>query len=220
MNNIDNFIDYIAGKYTPDEKSINIYAGNSKEAEVKRIFLSFYLNKMKRLKPTRIFIGEAPGHNGCFNTGVPFTDEFTIANNSFFAEIKTVLSVDRPQIERTASIIWKCLSTIPTKEYPLMWNIYPFHPSYVDSSHLLAKERKNRKPNSKECICGIDILKELIGCFDSITHFYVIGRVPEKSLKKIYENICYIRHPSCGGANIFRGTFNTIFDIEQCKLDR
>lgn len=215
MNRIERFVDYIASLKTPNDYSLNIYAGNSKEAEIKRIFLRYYLDEMKKRNPTRIFIGEAPGNKGCFNTGVPFTDEFTISTNPFFADIKKNLSADKKQNERTATIVWECLSTISTDEYPLMWNIFPFHPSYVDSTHMLAKERKNRKPNIRECELGTEILKELIDCFDSVHHFYAVGRVPWYKLKKIHPDITYIRHPSYGGVNIFRDNFNNIFSSKK-----
>ena len=103
-----------------------------------------------------------------------------------FADIKKNLSADKKQNERTAPIVWECLSTISTDEYPLMWNIFPFHPSYVDSTHMLAKERKNRKPDIRECELGTEILKELIDCFDSVHHFYAVGRVPWYKLKILH----------------------------------
>lgn len=211
MNKIDGFISYLANCKTPNDNSLNIYAGNSKEAEIKRIFLRYYLDEMKKRNPTRIFIGEAPGNKGCFNTGVPFTDEFTISTNPFFADIKRTLPTDKLQKEKSASIMWERLSTISIDEYPLLWNIFPFHPSHVDSTHLLAKERKNRKPDIKECELGTEILKELVDCFDSVHHFYAVGRVAWYKLKKLHPDITYIRHPSYGGANIFRDNFNTIF---------
>ncbi len=212
MYKIDEFINDIASVSTPDKMSLNIYMGDSKEAEIRREFLRFYLNEMKKLNPTRIFIGEAPGHNGCFNTGIPFTDENTIAHHPFFAGIKGFLISQTPQKENTASIIWERLGVISLKDYPLMWNIYPFHPSNIDSSHVLSEERKNRKPNGRECVLGKELLEKLLNCFN-IREYYAIGCRARDTLKSKYTNIEYIRHPSFGGVNLFRERFNAIYNI-------
>ena len=212
MNKIDDFIEYIASVSTPDKMSLNIYMGDSKEVEVRKEFLRYYLNEMRKLNPTRIFIGEAPGHNGCFNTGVPFTDENTIAHHPFFAGIREILITPTPQKESTASIIWERLSNISPKDYPLMWNIYPFHPSNIDSSHVLPEERINRNPNGRECSLGKEILEKLLNCFN-IQQYYAIGCRARDTLKSTYTNIEYIRHPSHGGINMFRDGFNNIYKV-------
>lgn len=212
MNSIDDFVEKLSMLSPPDEMSLNIYMGDSKEAVVRREFLRYYLNEMKKLNPTRIFIGEAPGHNGCFITGVPFTDENTIVNNPFFIGIKEILLDKTPQSEKTASIIWERLSNIPKEDYPLMWNIYPFHPSNVDSSHYLSTERNNRKPNGRECLLGKQVLENLLNCFN-IQEYYAIGCRARDTLKSKYVNIEYIRHPSFGGINSFRERFNSIYNI-------
>lgn len=211
MKGIDNFINYLTEFPTSDSRSLNLYNGNYKEAEMRRENLRFYLYKMKELKPTRIFIGEAPGHNGCFITGVPFTDELTINTNSFFnGNIKTPIGHCLHK-EKTASVIWECLSIIPQEDYPLMWNIYPFHPSFVDSCRLLPEERKNRTPSGQECNAGIQILERLLTLFD-IKQFYAVGCISRDKLKSKYRDIQYLRHPSRGGANIFRKQFNDIYN--------
>ena len=210
MKQIDSFIDYLANLNTPDSMSLNLYYGNSKEAKKRRDNLCFYLNEMKKVNPNCIFIGEAPGRWGCFLTGVPFTDEYTIDKNSFFKEI--ALKERLSQKEASASVIWGCLNNIPVEDYPLMWNIYPFHPSNVDFTHLTSKERGNRKPNGKECNLGKEILNELLELFN-IDHFYAVGCKSRDMLKSSYKNIEYLRHPSFGGANTFREQFAKIYNL-------
>ena len=213
MKTVDSFIDYLSKLETPDSMSLNLYYGKSKEAEVKRENLRYYLNEMQRLNPQSLFIGEAPGRLGCFLTGVPFTDEYTIANNPFFKGKYRLLSKESPHRESSASIIWGCLNKIPINKYPLMWNIYPFHPSNVDFMHKTSKERINRTPNGKECNLGKEILKELLELY-KIEQFYAIGCIPRNTLKPIYNNIEYLRHPSHCGANIFREQFYNIHNIK------
>ena len=212
MKQIDSFIEYLAGLETPNPMSLNLYYGNSKEAEMRRENLRYYLNEMKKINPKCILIGEAPGRWGCFLTGVPFTDEYTIANNPFFEGLNKMQCDKKPQVEATASVVWGCLNKINVEDYPLMWNIYPFHPSNVDSTHLLSKERGNRHPNGKECVLGKEVLLELLDIFN-IERFYAIGCKSRDMLKSKYTNIEYIRHPSFGGANIFKEQFGKIYHI-------
>lgn len=213
MKTVDSFIDYLSKLETPDSMSLNQYYGKSKEAELKRENLRYYLYEMQRLNPQSLFIGEAPGRWGCFLTGVPFTDEYTIANNPFFKGKCRFLSEKSPQRESSASVIWGCLNNIPIDKYPLMWNIYPFHPSNVDFTHPTSKERGNRSPNGKECNLGKEILKELLELY-KIEKFYAIGCKSRDMLKPNYNNIEYLRHPSFGGANIFRERFFNIYNIK------
>lgn len=212
MKQIDSFIEYLADIDTPNSMSLNLYYGKTKEAETRRKNLRYYLGEMKKNNPKCIFIGEAPGRWGCFLTGVPFTDEYTIANNPFFKDLNKLPSDKTPQREATASVIWGCLNKIAVEDYPLMWNIYPFHPSNVDSTHLLSEERGNRSPNGKECSLGKEILLKLLDIF-SIDCFYAIGCRSRDMLKSMYHNIEYIRHPSYGGANIFIEQFGKIYHI-------
>lgn len=212
MNTVDSFIDYISKLETPDLASLNMYHGSSKEAEVRRENLRFYLNEMKRIDPKYIFIGEAPGRWGCFLTGIPFTDENTMVNNPFFKGECKLISEIIPHKEASASVIWECLNRIEIEKYPLMWNIYPFHPSNVDSNCSLPEERGNRPPSRQECDLGKDILKRLLSVFN-IQCYYAVGCKSRDKLKAEYCNIQYIRHPSRGGANIFRGQFAKIYNL-------
>lgn len=212
MNAVDSFIDYLSKLETPDSMSLNMYHGNSKEAEVRRENLCFYLNEMKRIDPKYIFIGEAPGRWGCFLTGIPFTDENTMVNNPFFKGECKLISETIPHKEASASVIWECLNKIPVDKYPLMWNIYPFHPSNIDSNCYLAEERGNRAPSRIECDLGRNVLKRLLSVFN-IHHYYAVGCKSRDKLKSECNDIQYIRHPSRGGANIYREQFVKIYNL-------
>ena len=181
---IETFIEYLSQQVPPNENSLNMYKGESMANIQRRENLRAYLSIMQEIKPTRLFIGEAPGKNGCLISGVPFTDEHTVMTNKFFAGLENCMSDIpdyKPTKEATAQVIWGCLNKIPLSRYPLMWNIFPFHPSTADSSVLIPTYRPNRTPSKNECEYGKEILYELLELFN-IEQFYAVGRTAERIL--------------------------------------
>ena len=216
---IESFVEKLAELSPLNQMSRNMYKGDTTGAMDRRGNLLYYLKLMQEMNPARLFVGEAPGRLGCYLTGVPFTDEYTMVNNPFFRNryclIKELMSCDndvRPQSESTARVVWGCLDKIPKECIPLMWNIYPFHPSDVEDKYFSIDDRPNRKPNRLECEMGKQVLMMLLDCFD-IKEIYAIGRTSETILKNEYSCIKYIRHPSRGGANEFRKGFDAIFGL-------
>ncbi len=244
---IDDFINNLAGDKSPNEWSLNIYQGE--KGRIRRENLSFYLKEMKDLNPSRLFVGEAPGRWGCFQTGIPFTDINTLAENVFFEErrkklgngkklekeelIRLHIASSKAEIlkkeiaERSSNVVWECLDKLSKfrkeEKLPLLWNIYPFHPSDVNDEHTSPEDRPNRKPNALERTLGVDFLFDLLSLFE-IKEIYAVGVVPyntlnlketSKELKnRGIELVKYIRHPAYGGKNDFIKGFNEIYRIE------
>lgn len=213
------FIDYLASLDAPDDMSINMYHGDTEEAEDRRKNLLYFLEMIKEINPTHLLVGEAPGRYGCYLTGIPFTDEHTLVHNPLFQSldclVKALMELDssiKPQREGSATTIWSCLSLLPHSILPLLWNIYPFHPSSRPANYLSANDRNNRRPSPKELKLGLSVLKELLQYFN-IETIIAIGRVSEKVLKKEFPNISYIRHPAHGGTAKFKAGFNNIFQF-------
>lgn len=221
MNNIDLFIDFLANIETPDKMSLNIYKGDKVAPAMRRESLRFYLKKMQQLNPSIIFVGEAPGRHGCFHTGVPFTDEHNLLYNPFFEEyecrmLQDIIDIEpdyKPYREATASVVWSCLNKISFNDFPLLWNIYPFHPSTIENNCLIADDRPNRAPTVIECNMGKEILIRLLSCYE-IKTIIAVGRWAENILKKDFPNIQYIRHPSRGGASKFSEAFGLLYHIK------
>lgn len=69
---IDDFIEKLA-EYKSSDTVFNMYYGNFVAAKNCRKNLKEYLEKHKNTQ--KLFVGEAPGHNGCARTGVPFTSD-------------------------------------------------------------------------------------------------------------------------------------------------
>ena len=218
--NIESFVKTLAELSPVDNLRRNMYYGDTMGAKDRCDNLLYYLKIMQRHNPSRLFIGEAPGRLGCYLTGVPFTDEYTMVHNPFFINrtclVQELMSLGqgvKPQSESTARVVWERLDKIPKDCLPLMWNIYPFHPSTVESTYFSSDDRPNRKPTRTECEFGKRVLSILLDCFN-INEIYAIGRIPKIVLKNEYSGIKYIRHPSRGGANEFRKRFNEIYKIE------
>ena len=213
------FIDYLASHDAPDDMSINMYHGDTEEAEDRRKNLLYYLEMIKEINPTHLLVGEAPGRYGCYLTGIPFTDEHTLVHNPLFQSldclVKALMELDssiKPQREGTATTIWSCLTLLPHSSLPPLWNNYPFHPSSRPANYLSANDRNNRRPSPKELELGLSVLKELLQYFN-IDTIIAIGRVSEKVLKKEFPNISYIRHPAHGGTAKFKAGFNEFFQL-------
>ena len=100
---IDEFIGGLANIVPPNKTDLNIYNGSEGEyPKIRRVNLRFYLEKMKKRNPSRLFVGLAPGRLGCFWTGIPFTDIETLIGNKFFQKRKKELvdSILRKEFKR------------------------------------------------------------------------------------------------------------------------
>ncbi len=211
----------------PDSKSLNIYQfewkneEDAKIAEVRRENLCFYLETIKELKeknqscPLYLFIGEAPGRWGCFQTGVPFTDINTLVENVFFEgrrkELENGKKLEKEKLirlhiasskekilekeisENSSTVVWECLNELPRSKdgkLPLFWNIYPFHPSDVIDKYVLPEERPNRTPEAVEKLKVVEILLNFLKIFPNINKIYAVGHEAERTLKneKILED--------------------------------
>lgn len=184
--NPEDFVEYIKGIKTPDERSENFYNGEGRTIVSDNLLL--YLKKMQKLNPTVLLVGEAPGYKGCKLTGVPFASEYQIVSEYFFNDGFKVRDPEKPDKELSAGAIWEVLREVDEK--PLIWNIYPFHPVKPDG--------RNGKPRSRDIKLGKEILEKLLTMFD-IKEIYCIGRVSMYALESdpIYKG--YVRHPAQGG---------------------
>ena len=187
-----------------DEYRHNFYCPSEEdpgEARMKSKNLLLYLKKMRELDPKILLVGEAPGYKGCKLTGIPFTSEYQILHKDFFKEEFEVLNIDNPECENSAKIIWDEIGK--TRQIPLMWNIYPFHPSTIDG--------RNGKPNANDVDMGKDILEKLLTMFN-ISYMYCIGRKSEGALKNHELFQSYVRHPSHGGSKACKKSLEYILN--------
>ncbi len=160
--------------------------------------LKIYFETMLKYQPHDLFVGEAPGYNGCKLTGVPFTSEKIIIDESIpiFGLHKgyKIHNLQMIQGEPTSTIVWETLK--PLKYYPLFWNAFPFHP------YSEVNRESNRRPNHDELEIGKKVLIDIIELFQ-IKRVFSIGNVAYETLLKMNMQTEKIRHPVHGGKNAF-----------------
>ena len=75
----------------------------------------------------------------------------------------------------------------------LLWNVVPTHPG---------TETSNRRPTRAEIEAGLPFLRELAAGRQAVA----VGRVAHAALGGPY-----VRHPSHGGAKVFRASMQALF---------
>jgi uracil-DNA glycosylase len=196
----DEFIDELAlTEVTPNV--YNQYSYNCEENRTRRNNLLIYFQKMHKLKPKIMLVGEAPGYRGCRLTGVPFTSEHLLINNLtgldlFGRQSGYRLAVEKEKLlkEATATIIWETL--LKYDIISLGWNAFPFHP------HKKDEYQTNRAPLNKELVIGEKPLLKMIEMFN-IMKVVAVGNKAEQTLTKLNIDCHKVRHPAQGGKNEF-----------------
>ncbi|WP_186320370.1 uracil-DNA glycosylase [Paenibacillus sp. Y412MC10] len=188
-------VDKIAAKLDFQNVS-NFYA----DSEMKHRNLLHYFNMLFWHKPEHMFIGEAPGKDGCVRTGIPFTSERLIRRGQFKKHMPHVrFVVEGNQTERSATVIWKSIETLANPS--LMWNVFPLHPC--------DEIGKNRTPRREELEWGKTVLPLVVDLFPGIK----VVSVGEKARSACRElgivTIGHLNHPR--RADIFRKQFESLF---------
>jgi uracil-DNA glycosylase len=171
--------------------------------EIRRENLRRYLRSFSE-NPTAIVIGEAPGWRGCRFSGIPFTSEAQLCDNTVpFLKGFQSSNHHLPYKENTATIFWQHMAHYHPTFF--VWNCIPFHP-YKPNDPL-----SNRTPSNEEIIDHLMLLSEMISLIkpDLIV---AVGKSAEHALKKM-NNIAftYVRHPAHGGASDFRAGMEKVF---------
>lgn len=122
-----------------------------------------------------LLVGEAAGYRGARVSGLPFTSERQLTGCG--------------PAEATATIVQGALADLGLAEVVLLWNLVPTHP------HLPGEPASNRAPSRTEVAAGLPFANELAAG----RRVLAIGRLAERAL-----GAPYVRHPSRGGATVFR----------------
>ena len=198
-NKIDQFISKLSS-FSSLTNVLNPYSEDNEFHEIAKHNLRIYLERMLVNKPSSIFIGEAPGYNGCRLSGVPFTSERILFGDKVKNQIidkdfgYKVRSTDKLQTEQSATLMWEAFEKY--QYYPLLWNAFPFHP------HVSGKPQSNRTPTRAEQENGRTFILDLMDIYN-IKEVYSVGNTAEESLNKLGIQNKKIHHPANGGKHDF-----------------
>ncbi|MCH8490343.1 MAG: uracil-DNA glycosylase [Oceanicaulis sp.] len=154
-----------------------------------------------------LWVGRDLGHRGGRRTGLALTDDAHYHRHlgrwGLSAEPPTT---DFGTSEVTASVIWGELSRIDARIF--LWNVFPFHP------HLPENELSNRPHTRSERAVGLQILKALLSELRP-AHLVGIGNDAVSALMSLDSDapVHQLRHPSYGGANIFRAQVRELYGL-------
>jgi hypothetical protein len=181
---------------------------------IRRTHLEQYLTERKQA--SCLLVGEALGYQGGRFTGIPMTSERILLNKTVHKGIQAhhVLRGIVPKrtsqtiikrngfVEPTATIIWEQVirSGVDTRAL-IFWNAFPWHP-YNPILGLLS----NRTPTHKEIEAGKAALLTLLASI-SVRKIIAVGEKAYHQLNAMGLEISKVRHPSHGGAALFRRPF-------------
>ncbi len=152
-----------------------------------------------------LLVGEAPGHNGCAQCGIPFTSQRVIneRQHPFIVALRQQTWVAGNKTEITASKMWNQLEG--KQSVPAFWNTFPFHP-WVPGA-----PGKNRKPSSTETAIGMAYLDAVVHILQPHT-VVAVGSVAAGLLHDRYPEREFLTfsHPSMRGYPGFLAGFSKL----------
>lgn len=181
----------------------NLFSSRTEDGRKRLHNLRTYITKVTENPVKILLVGEAPGYQGTYRTGVPFCSEAILLGeqNKFGLFGGTdngyarVYEEERIWKEPSATVVQKTINELP--ELPLIWATFPLHP------HKPGVELSNRAPNGKEIALGAELLRDLIEIVQP-ERVIAVGNVAEKCLNSLGFKVTKVRHPSHGGATQFR----------------
>ena len=155
--------------------------------------------------PEALIVAEAPGPWGCRFSGVPLVSESQLLAPDFPLDGRpTSLRAihGEPLREYSGGIYWGAL--LPHWGRFWTWNAVPFHP------HKPGDPLTIRAPRVRE-------IRQFAGALAAVVdavrprRVVALGRVGERALAAIGVESRYVRHPSQGGATLFREGMAEVF---------
>lgn len=162
-------------------------------------------------RPDVLVVAEAPGPWGCRFSGIPFTNERQLVDPEFPVDgapsSRQFAETGEPITEYSGTIYWNAM--LPRWGRFWTWNAVPFHPHKVDHPLTI------RTPTVREVRRWHGVLRELVTIL-APKAVVAVGRKAEGALQAIDADPVYVRHPSQGGATLFREGMAELWD----RLDR
>ena len=144
-------------------------------------------------------MAEAPGPWGGRFTGVPFTNERQLLDPAFPVDGRPTSAhfarTGAPQREYSGNIFWDAM--LPHWGRFWTWNAVPLHP------HRAGAPLTVRTPGVRETRAWHGLLAGVVGALEPRA-VLAVGRKAEGALEAVGAAPVYVRHPSQGGATLFR----------------
>ena len=164
----------------------------------------------RRVGKTRLlFVGEAPGYQGCHFSGIAMTSERILLVSKPGIDPRFVFEGTKQRTsqsalyplganEPTASIVWSLLLGLGVSpDSFVFWNSLPTHP------HRPGELLTNRAPKPAELEATRHVLPLMIGLLPE-ARLIAVGRVAQATLARLGHAAECVRHPAMGGATQFR----------------
>ena len=172
----------------------------------------YYLQRRLNLKahlscdnPLCIMVGEAPGYRGARFTGVPFTSESLLVDQSIprveHPKGQRITTRKLPWKEPSATIVWEELNKHQIADRVILFNAVPWHPEGKDGP------LSNRPPKEAEKNAGLECLSLFFELFPDLP-VLALGNTASQNLKRLSIVHTKIRHPANGRAALFRSGSN------------
>ena len=202
---IPQFIHQLAAAFPPPNCA-NPYEYERPFTAARRHNLQTYLELMVQQQPNLLLVAEAPGYRGCRLSGIPFVSPhmLTELGARFERSTNPFQPVDEwPHIQREASatIVWRTIGS--WRPYPLLWNIFPFHP------HQPGEPQSNRTPKVSEIAAGRPFLAHLLQIFPNV-RLIAVGKKASLGLTRWGYDFTAVRHPAQGGAKQFQAAMQNL----------
>jgi hypothetical protein len=185
----------VAGLFNPWRDHCE-YQTSINDADSKLLRLAYHL----ACTPEFIFIGEAPGYQGCRYSGIAFTSERLLGEGAIprIPSLAGRLSTRKlPFSEPSATIVWKTLYRLGIAERSILWNAVQLHP------YNEGKPWSNRTPKPEEIAFGVPAIHILKETFPN-AKLVAVGKKSAELLAGMgVEVTATVRHPANGGATEF-----------------
>lgn len=150
-------------------------------------------------RPEVLVVAEAPGPWGCRFSGVPFTNERQLLDPAFPVSgtptSAQFAASGEPMRETSGGIYWGAM--LPHWGRFWTWNAVPLHP------HRAGEPLTIRTPGVREVRRWHGLLAATVEAIRPEA-VVAVGRKAEGALRAVGQDPLYVRHPSQGGATLFR----------------
>ena len=158
-------------------------------------------------RPDVLVVAEAPGPWGCRFSGVPFTNERQLLDPAFPVSGRPTsarfANTGEPMRETSGGIYWEAM--LPHWGRFWTWNAVPMHP------HKAGQPLTIRTPGVREVRRWHALLADVVAITQPAA-VVAVGRKAEGALRAVGAEPLYVRHPSQGGATLFRDGIAAFWD--------